>query len=180
MLQSRTKLELILTCARHFEGDAETEITSILHDLGDDEPHVTTTNFSGILTVKTSIPHTEIIEQIGKKIQDEPWTIRYISRIIPMFDVMNCEMDSIVKAAASQARKIKPDETYRITIEKRDSDIQSSEIITKIASMLENKVSLEEYDWIILIETIGDVCGVSVLKDDDVLSVERLKRSLLE
>lgn len=173
-------LDLIVTCARHFEEETENEILGVLEELGDIQPTITITNFSGILMVKTSVSHMQILELIRKKIENEPWEIRYMLRIIPLFDVMKCDVDSITKSAVLQSQKIKRDETYRITIEKRDSDIRSSEIITQIATKLENKVSLEDYDWIILIQTVGDLCGVSVLKNDEILSVERLKRVSLE
>jgi tRNA acetyltransferase TAN1 len=173
-------LELIVTCARHFEEETKNEILGVLEELGDVQPAITITNFSGILIVKTSINHTHVLEQIRKKIEDEPWAIRYMLRVIPLFDVTKCDIDSITKSAVLQAQKIKSNETYRITIEKRETDIRSAEIITQIATRLENKVSLEDYDWIILIQTVGDLCGVSVLKDDEILSVERLKRGSLE
>lgn len=173
-------LELIITCARHFEEDAKSEIISILEEMDDEQPDVTITSFSGILVVKTSLPHTRIIERIREKVQDEPWAIRYILRLIPMLDVVSCDLDSIVKSAAHQAHKMKRDETYRITIEKRDTGIRSSDIISRVAGTIENKVSLEEYDWVVLIETVGSICGVSIIREDEILSVERLKRGSLE
>jgi len=178
MLQAN--LDLIVTCARHFEEETKEEISSILDELGDAEPQIVITSFSGILTVKTAVSHTDVIKKIREKLEDEPWTIRYTMRVIPMFDVVECNLDLIADAAAAQSQKIRPDETYRITIEKRDSNISSSEIITHIADRIKNKVSLEKYDWVVLVETIGTICGVSILKDDEVLSVERTKRGSME
>lgn len=173
-------LDLIVTCARHFEDETKEEIASILEEIGDAEPQIVITSFSGILTVKTTLSHTDVIKKIREKLEDEPWTIRYTMRVIPMFDVVECNLDSIADAAAAQSQKIKQDETYRITIEKRDSDISSAEIITRVADRIKNKVSLQKYDWVVLVETIGTICGVSILKDDEVLSVERTKRGSME
>ncbi len=77
-------------------------------------------------------------------------------------------------------KKVNEKESYRITIEKRNSDISSTEIISKIADSITNKVSLEKPDWIALIEILGNKTGVSVLKRDDVFSLEISKRGLLE
>ncbi len=173
-------LDLIVTCARHFEDETKEEIASILKEIGDAGPQIVITSFSGILTVKTTLSHTDVIKKIREKLEDEPWTIRYTMRVIPMFDVVECNLDSIADAAAAQSQKIKQDETYRITIEKRDSDISSAEIITRVADRIKNKVSLQKYDWVVLVETIGTICGVSILKDDEVLSVERTKRGSME
>ena len=71
-------------------------------------------------------------------------------------------------------------ETYRISIEKRNSDLSSQEIIEKIANKIKNKVSLEFPDKVILIEILGNKTGVSILKKSDVLSIEKTKRSISE
>jgi tRNA acetyltransferase TAN1 len=173
-------LDLIVTCARHFEGEAKEEITGILDELGDPSADVSITDMSGILTVQTSVNSVEIIKKIREKLEDEPWSIRYTLRAIPIFQTVSTDVESITEAALNQIQKIKPDETYRITIEKRNSGISSSEIISKIADKIKNKVSLEKYDWIILVEILGAVSGISVLKDTDVLSVERAKRKSVE
>jgi tRNA acetyltransferase TAN1 len=173
-------LDLIVTCARHFEGEAKEEITGILDELGDPSADVSITDMSGILTVQTSVNSVEIIKKIREKLEDEPWSIRYTLRAIPIFQTVSTDVESITDAALSQIQKIKPDETYRITIEKRNSGISSSGIISQIADKIKNKVSLEKYDWIILVEILGSVSGVSVLKDADVLSVERTKRESVE
>ena len=173
-------MDLIVTCARHFEDETKEEIAGILDELGDPKAQVSITDMSGILTVQTSVNSAEIIKKIHEKLEDEPWSIRYTLRIIPIFQTVNTNVESITEAALNQIQKIKPDETYRITIEKRNSGISSSEIISQIAEKVKNKVSLEKHDWIIFVEVLGAISGVSVLKDADVLSVERVKRKSVE
>lgn len=173
-------MNLIVTCARHFEDETKEELRNILDELGDSEAEISITDLSGILTVQTSVNSAELVKRIHAKLEDEPWSIRYILRVIPIFQTVKTDVESIAKVALEQTQKIKPDETYRITIEKRNSGISSSEIIGQIADKIKNKVSLEKYDWIILVEIFGGVSGVSVLRDDDVLSVEKAKRKSLE
>jgi len=169
-------VNLIATCARHFEDETRNELKTILEELGDLNPQITITEFSGILIADTDVPALDVIKKIRDKLEDEPWSVRYTSRVIPVFETAKTDVQSISQAALHQIQKIKQDETYRITIEKRNSDISSSEIISHIADNVKNKVSLEKYDWVVLVEVLGPVTGVSVLRDDDVLSVERTKR----
>jgi len=173
-------LDLIVTCARHFEDETREEIADILAELGDPKAQISITDMSGILTVQTNVDSAELIKKIHEKLEDEPWSIRYTMRVIPIFQTVNTDIESITKAALNQIQKIRSAETYRITIEKRNSGISSSEIISHIADRLKNKVSLEKYDWIILVEVLGAISGVSVLKDSDILSVERAKRKSVE
>ena len=72
------------------------------------------------------------------------------------------------------SEQISEGETYRISIEKRNSNLSSQEIISKIANKIKNKVSLEFPDKIVLIEILGNKTGISILEKSDVLSVEKL------
>lgn len=171
-----SSLKLVVTCARHFEDETKQEIHSILEELGDSEPKIEITKFSGILFVDTSVDSGEIIEAIRRKLEDEPWLIRYTLRVIPLFKTTKSDIASISEAVLEQVQKMMTHETYRITVEKRDSNISTSEITSQIANKIKNKVSLKEYDWIVLVEIFGDITGVSVLKNSDILSVEKARR----
>ena len=75
---------------------------------------------------------------------------------------------------------IKSNQSFRITIEKRNSIISSKELISTIAKNFQNKVSLKNPDWIILIEIIGEKTGVSVIKENEILSIPKMKRALTD
>jgi len=152
----------------------------IFDELGDDSPTFFSTGMSGILTVESKIDGFKVVKRIKEKIIDEPWSIRYIRRIIPIQKTTISNLDDISKESIKLASVMRDDETFRITIEKRNSDMSSREIITKIAKEIPNVVSLEQPSWIILIQILGDQAGISVLKKMDILSVENEKRSLSE
>jgi tRNA acetyltransferase TAN1 len=173
-------LNLIITCARHFEEETSEEIRRVLMELGDQEPKVMITSMPGILTAITGLNPINIIEKIREKIIDEPWSVRYCFRIIPIQNSCQTNLIEIVDKIQNMIGILKPDESYRITIEKRNTKISSNEIISEIAKNIPNKVSLDHPDWIILIEIIGDETGVSVLRNNMILSVEKVKRSLSE
>jgi len=173
-------LNLIVTCPRHFELESKEELRKILQDQGDENPVFLATDMSGIFTVSTNIEGLDIIRRIKEMISEEPWTLRYIRRIIPIQTTSNTELEEIVKEAVLLSKVMKDNESFRISIEKRNSSISSREIISKIAEKISNKVSLENYDWKILIEILGKHTGISVLKNQDILSVEKEKRSLSE
>jgi tRNA acetyltransferase TAN1 len=171
-------LNLIITCARHLEPETQEEITRILGDFGDSEPKITITSMSGIITAKTNLDPIMVVEKMQELITDEPWSIRYCLRIIPIQIVSETKIEDIEEKISELVEKIPEGDSYRISIEKRNSDISSQELITKIANKIKNKVSLENPDKIIQIEILGGITGMSILKKSDILSVEKTKRSL--
>ncbi len=171
-------MNLIITCPRHFEEEASEEVKRILIELGDQEPKIIISSMPGILTGITSLNPIESIEKIREKILDEPWSIRYCLRIIPIQGVCKTNIKEIEDEVLKRIGVIKSEDSYRITIEKRNSKVSSDEIISKIAKNILNKVSLDSPDWVILIEIIGDEAGVSVIRNNNILSVEKTKRSL--
>jgi len=171
-------MNLLVTCARNFELETKQEIIKFLKEMGDNNPDIEISDLSGILTVKTTVNPLELTKTIREKIIEEPWSIRYSLRIIPIQSDIDTDIDLITKEAKKCAETIRENETYRITVEKRNSDISTNEIISSIAKNIPNKVSLEKPDWVILIEIISDKTGVSVIKDDMIFSLERTKRSL--
>jgi len=173
-------MNLIITCARHLEPETQEELMSILDDFGDSEPKITITNMSGILTAETKLDPIETVKKIKELILDEPWSVRYCLRIIPIQKIIESQIEEIEKTVSEMSEHIIDDETYRISIEKRNSDLSSKEIITKIANKIKNKVSLEFPDKVILIEILGNKTGISILKKSDVLSIEKTKRSISE
>jgi len=173
-------LNLIITCARHLEPETTDELSAVLAQFGDENPEISRTSMSGVLTAKTKLVPFEVIKNIREKIGDEPWSIRYCLRIIPIEQVVDTNLEEISTQVFLLMKKVNEKESYRITIEKRNSDISSTEIISKIADNITNKVSLEKPDWIALIEILGNKTGVSVLKSDDIFSLEISKRELLE
>jgi len=173
-------MNLIVTCARNLEGDAEEEIRDILDELGDPDVKISVSDMSGIITIQTKLDPIEIVRKMKEMLLDEPWSIRYCLRVIPIQKIVDTNLEKIGEVVSNIAEKINDDESYRILIEKRNSDISSKEIITKIANQIKNKVSLDFPDKIILIEILGIVTGISLIKKSDILSLEKTKRSISE
>ena len=173
-------MNLIITCARHLEPETEEEIRGILEDLGDTEPVVSTTAMSGILTAKTGLDPFLAIKKTREKLLEEPWHIRYCLRLIPIQKTVETRLEDVEEGVEGIMGGISEGDTYRISIKKRDSGISSREWISRIAGKVPNRVSLENPDKIILIEVLGDKTGIAIISENDVLSVEKAKRSLAE
>lgn len=173
-------MNLIVTCSRHLEEEATDEILKTLATFGDSDAKAGHSRFSGIVIVDTSLDPFQVINKIKTKILDEPWSIRYCHRFIPIQESTKSTLDNIVTSVQKYTDKMQPDDSYRITIEKRGSDLSTKEIIDSVAEIIKNKVSLEEYDWNVIVEILGDIAGISILKEEDIVSTLKLKRDSME
>ena len=173
-------MNLIITCQRNLEEQSIEEFTNFLNEFGDPNPEISKTYFSGIIQVSTSLNPIEIIKKIREKISDEPWSIRFCSRIIPIQKECESDLKSIKEEVERMISPIKKHQSYRITIEKRNSEIKSKDAISEIADLISNKVSLEKPDWEIIIQIMGKMTGISVLPKNSILSTSIEKRSRLD
>ena len=171
-------MNLIVTCPRNLELEAESEIKKILNELDDQEPEIFQTDMRGILMVNTILEPLKIIDWVKNKINDEPWFFRYCLRIIPVQKTTDTDIGKIKQNVMNLKSIIQENDSYRITVEKRNSNLPSSQIINEIAKIIPNKVSLDEPDWVILVEIFGEKTCISILKNDSIFSLEKSKRNL--
>ena len=165
-------MNLIITCARHLEEETEDEIIDILEELGDSDVKISISSMSGILTAETTLDPIEVVRKMKEILLDEPWSIRYCLRVIPIQKFIETNVEEIEKTISSMLNQIQDTDTYRISIEKRNSNISSKEIITKIADKIKNKVSLDFPDKIILIEIENEKIEIireGVLKKEEII-----------
>ena len=170
-------MNLLVTCARNLETETKNEIGKILDEIGDQESEILNVGMRGILMVNTSIEPSKIIDWVNDKVVEEPWLIRYCLRMIPIQSVTETDMSKITNDVIKLKDVIQQNDSYRITIEKRNTDMSSTEIITEIAKIFPNKVSLNQPDWIVLIEILGNKTGISILKENEIFSLDKAKRA---
>jgi len=127
--------------------------------------------------VQTVVP-TEI-EAIGRStLKEKPWEFRYVLKVKPVQTVVPTEIEAIGNAVSEKSGTIKDGETFRVSIEKRRSDVSSKEVIDAIATKIPRKVDLRDPGKIVLIEIIGKVAGIAVIPPDGILGIEKEKRTL--
>ena len=168
---------LLVTTTRGNEDNACSEIWYLLKEIGDEKAEVDRTGVSGLIAAKTSLNPFEVIVKLREILKERPYEFRYSLRIIPIEKVVKTRLEEIEKAAEEFAPKIGENETFRITVEKRFTEISTKDVIEAAASKIERKVNLEKPDKIMLIEIIGGLTGISVIKPNDIISVSKEKFS---
>jgi tRNA acetyltransferase TAN1 len=166
---------LLATTMRGTERDASAELSFLLQNVGDLEPKVGKTGISGLIAIRTTLDPLEVIKRFRKLLLEHPYEFRYTLRIIPIVKVVPTDLQGICCAVAQLSSGIGENETFRITVEKRFSQLSSKAIVESSAGVIRRKVNLSNPDKVVLIEVVGRSTGLSIIKPSDVLSVLKEK-----
>jgi tRNA acetyltransferase TAN1 len=166
---------LLATTSRGNESYACSELSYLLGEIGDSAPTVDKTGISGLIAAKTALNPLDVIEKFRKFLHERPYEFRYTLRIIPVEKVVHTDLGEIQKAVMELGSKIGEGETFRVTVEKRFTGTSTQDIIEAAAANIQRKVNLNNPDKILLIEVVGGLTGVSVIKPEEILSVMKEK-----
>jgi len=148
----------------------------LLGEVGDRGSNIETTGVIGLVVATTKLNGIKAIHDLRLLLKERPWEFKYTLRLVPIHRVVDARLDTIQEAALELAQGIKEKEAFRITVEKRHTDMKSKDIIDTVAKRIDRTVNLEHPDKILLIEILGDRAGLALITTDDILSVEREKR----
>jgi len=166
---------LLATTSRGNERDACSELSYLLGEIEDSAPNVEKTGISGLIAAKTALNPFGVIEKLRNILHERPYEFRYTLRIIPIEKIVHTDLGEIQRVTTELSSKIEENETFRVTLEKRFTAMPSRNIIEEVAANIEKKVDLSRPDKILLIEIVGGLTGISVIKPDDILSVMKEK-----
>ena len=167
---------LLATTSRGNERAMINEILFMLkEELGDTEAQAAKTKIRGLIVAKTTLDPCTVIEKFRNILKERPYEFRYALRILPIEKVVPTDLEEIRKATAELAKKIDENETFRVTIEKRFTTLHSKELIEAAVGEIKNIANLENPDKIMLIEVLGSLTGLALLKPNDMLAVIKEK-----
>lgn len=169
------KFNLLISTSRGNERRTCKEIWYLLNELGDENPEVDVTPAVGLIVAYTSIKPLKAISGFREIMGNRPWEIRYALRITPIEKNVPADIIEIKEMARKLAARIRSDESYRVTVRKRHSDLKSKDIIEAAASEIPRKVDLKNPSKILLVDIISSIAGVSLIKPDSILSIEKEK-----
>jgi len=167
---------LVVSTSRGNEKNTCSEMWYLLGEVGDRGSSVEPTPAIGLVVAKTKLEIIKAVHDLRGLLKERPWEFKYTLKLVPIQSVSEANLDAIQSSALALAQKIGESETFRITVEKRHTGLSSKTIIDTIAKKIDRKVNLENPDRIVMIDVIGDLAGVALVRSDDILSVEREKR----
>lgn len=168
---------LIIATYRMRENDCISELWFFASELGDRSLDASKTGLPSLVVAKTRLDPEEFAFKMRERILENPFYFRYILKVTPIQSTVPATLEDIKEAAIRLAAiKLKPDESFKVEAHIRLSELKREEIIDAIATNIKNRVNLDAPDKIIVVEIIGDIAGISVMKPTSIVSVEKLRR----
>ena len=172
----KTEFNFIATTYKGLEGESKVECIEVLRRLGDASPSIWNTGVSGLLVGRTSLDVFDVVARLKSMVAEDPWCIRLLLRFIPIEAVTMAKPDAVRLAVSERVPRVGKEESFRVTVEKRHNRTPSAQFIEAAASAMNQKVDLETPDWVVLIEVVGEVAGVSLLRPNSIFSYPKAKR----
>lgn len=168
---------LVVSTYRGRENDCISELWYFLKEMGDSKIDASTTGLPGLVVARTCLDPLEVVEKVRREVEEHPWSFRFILKLVPVQKIVEASLENIRNASLELANElIGVDETYRILVRKRLTDLSTRDLIDAIAPMIERKVRLDNPDKVLLIEIIGELAGISVIRPDQIVSIQKIRR----
>ncbi|MBN1215826.1 MAG: THUMP domain-containing protein [Candidatus Lokiarchaeota archaeon] len=162
---------LLISSPRYNEVNAKAELWFSLLICGDTYPIISDLEFQGLITALTTINEFDFIRKMKLILSNDPFFYKYILKIIPIQFL--CETNlNIIKSTIDKniTKYLKKNESFRIILNRRKNSLIKREgFMQNIAKNIDNPVDLENPDKIIHIEVLDNICGISFLKQEDII-----------
>lgn len=134
------------------------------------------THVSGLIACSTSLNPFEAVQKLKEFAVENPYQFRFAIKFTPLETCVDTDVEKIVEAAAGLITKIGEDDSFRVTVRRRHSGIDTMTVVRAVAAIISRRVDLDNPDWTVLVEIVGEWTGVSVLReDDDILSIMTMR-----
>ncbi|MDD1775759.1 MAG: THUMP domain-containing protein [Candidatus Methanomethylicus sp.] len=171
---------LVITTQRGNERNCVREMNRLVIDAKGPPVHMKRTRFPGLILAFSEGDPIELCRSLRPLIEYDPWDLRFILKITPVQVTVAAETSVIKDAVGSLAAAIPDKESFRISVNKRGSEMSSADIIKEAASTVKRRVNLDSPAWIIQIEIIDDRAGISLLTDEDIISVTKMQEKAMQ
>jgi tRNA acetyltransferase TAN1 len=171
------EFNLLVACPRDRERAARSEIQYFIGDLLEDsELKISRTHISGLLTCVTSLDPVEVVHKLREFAIENPYQFRFAIRFTPIEQCIESNIDAIKEAARLLPERIGSDETFRVTVRRRHTDLENMDVVVAVASEIDRKVNLDNPDRTVWVEIVGETTGISILNEEtDILSIMTMR-----
>ncbi|MFX1521431.1 MAG: THUMP domain-containing protein [Promethearchaeota archaeon] len=166
------EFNLFVSVMKGFETPACEEMKDLLEQLGDPNPEAKTTIARGLIYAYTNLDPFIVIKRVRDLVWDDEFRYPLLLKIRPIERVVETDLEEIKRVCTELAeKKIDKYETFRITLERRFTDVPRDELIDVAASNIDRQVDLNNPDKVVFVEVLEESTGIAVILPEDELSI---------
>ncbi len=144
--------------------------------MGDPDLSISRTNVSGLLVCHTTLDPVSVIHQLREYALENPYQFRFAVRFTPLEFCVHSDMQEIVSVAKELGTRIREKESFRVTVRRRHTTLETNDVITAVAAVIPRKVNLDNPDNTLWIEIVGNWTGISLIDPErDILSIMSMR-----
>jgi tRNA acetyltransferase TAN1 len=168
---------ILVGCPRERERAARSEVQYFIGDLlGDTQLRVFDVRIVGLIACLTKLDPFAVIERLKVMATENPYQFRFAIRFTPLEFCVPSSIDEISRATGELLSRISENETFRVTVRKRHTQLETMQVVSAVAAMIPRKVDLDNPDKTVWIEIVGEKTGMSILdQEKDILSIMTLR-----
>lgn len=154
-------------------GRARREIADRLRGVTEAAPDALANLARGIFAVKVALDPREVVRRLRALCERQPRAFHYTLKWVPVDRWARAELPAMKEAVAQLRQKIEPNETWRMTVERRTvtTGIDPSGLIRSLAELIDAKVDLGHPDKMVLAQLFDSWVAFSIVAPNEVFSV---------
>ena len=166
-------MDLLVSYSWHHFHQASREAIHILQRFGDPHPQVDKTAVWGIAVAHTCLDNRAVTAHCRELHAAEPEAFQWTVKWLPVDYWCETDLDAMKKLIDYQIKiRLATEATWAMQVQKRRwQKYHSIEIVEYLAAAIDNKVDLDNPDYIIWVDVIGRDTAISLLRPDDIFSL---------
>jgi tRNA(Ser,Leu) C12 N-acetylase TAN1 len=170
-------MSFLISSQRSVERDALSEAFYVISDILKYDLKPLRSRVPGLSILRLidkSSDTLEIMSKINEYIEEKGPLVACL-KIVPMECLIKTDLPQIVFQVSKRAKiKILPSDSWRLTVNKRQSNLRTAQIINEVAEEINwGTVDLTNPDLEIRIEIIRDLTGISIMKPSSEISMAK-------
>jgi len=173
MLTTQDQFNLLLSCRRFREAESCQE----LHRLLTEEPNLGSvewckaTGISGLIVARVEGDPHNFVARLSQFVKRSPWSLQELLKVVPIDRVVETSLEAIGDASRKLASRMPKGGRFRVTLHRRNTTLERDAILHQVATQFPGKVDLENYDYVCIVEVLGPVTGLALIREDEILTM---------
>jgi protein-L-isoaspartate(D-aspartate) O-methyltransferase len=157
-------------------GRARREVVARVRAVTGAAPEAAQALARGILAVKVRPDPRQVVQRLRALCERDPRAFRATLRWVPVDRWTRPELPAMRAAVAELRSRIRPGETWRMTVERRTATPRPDPggVIRELADLVDARVDPSHPDKILLVQLFGDRVALSVVAPGETFSVDKV------